>query len=186
MRRTIWDDEVLAADVNLMRPRIDVTANFIMTDSTLVQYDIKGTEQIEGLDDVILLSFQNSIQQLVDEYGSLNDSWQWSSVHPTSIASLANLTGFGSKKLATGGSKRSVNAISGTHGPSWRMIVELGDQPIAYGVYPGGQSGNPGSAYYDNFVDDWASGNYFELLFLQRKDQTTNTIATTIGKQSEE
>ncbi|MDX1470387.1 MAG: penicillin acylase family protein [Flavobacteriaceae bacterium] len=34
-------------------------------------------------------------------------------------------------------------------------------------MYPGGQSGNPGSKYYDNFIDSWAEGEYLELLFYQ-------------------
>ena len=34
----------------------------------------------------------------------------------------------------------------------------------AWGHYPGGQSGNPGSLYYDNMVESWTNGHYFELL----------------------
>ena len=51
------------------------------------------------------------------------------------------------------------------YGPSWRMIVDLGDEVKAIGVYPGGQSGNPGSKYYDNMVDTWANGQYNDLNF---------------------
>ena len=36
-------------------------------------------------------------------------------------------------------------------------------------VYPGGQSGNPGSKYYDTFVDTWAAGKYYPLLFVDRE-----------------
>ena len=43
------------------------------------------------------------------------------------------------------------------------MIVELTDSTEAWGIYPGGQSGNPGSKYYDNFIDDWAAGKYHKL-----------------------
>ena len=186
LRRAIWKDEVDDEDLAWMMPRIDVTAQFVLTDSTLVQYDNRNTEKVESLNDIILASYQTAISDLVENYGSLNDAWQWGNVNPTRIASLANLDGFGSANLQTGGSKRSVNAISGTHGPSWRMIVELGEEPTAYGVYPGGQSGNPGSAYYDSFVDDWASGNYYELKFLKNKEQQNGIIATTTVKQSEE
>ncbi len=40
------------------------------------------------------------------------------------------------------------------------------DNIEAYGVYPGGQSGNPGSKYYDNFIESWSTGKYYNLLFL--------------------
>jgi penicillin amidase len=43
------------------------------------------------------------------------------------------------------------------------MIVELTDKTEAWGIYPGGQSGNPGSKFYDNFTNDWAKGNYNRL-----------------------
>ena len=46
------------------------------------------------------------------------------------------------------------------------MVVELGDTIEAWGIYPGGQSGNPGSHFYNTFVDDWATGNYFKIKFL--------------------
>ncbi len=43
------------------------------------------------------------------------------------------------------------------------MIVELSDPPKAWGVYPGGQSGNPGSIFYNNFTNKWVAGEYFRL-----------------------
>ena len=44
----------------------------------------------------------------------------------------------------------------GTHGPSWRMLVELGPEVHAWGTYPGGQSGNPASRWYLDRVPRWA------------------------------
>ena len=38
------------------------------------------------------------------------------------------------------------------------MIVSLTPETEAYGVYPGGQSGNPGSKFYDDFIDKWVAG----------------------------
>jgi penicillin amidase len=52
--------------------------------------------------------------------------------------------------------------------PSWRMIVELTDGINAYAIYPGGQSGNPGSKYYDAFIDDYIAGRYYKLLFTDK------------------
>jgi penicillin amidase len=52
---------------------------------------------------------------------------------------------------------------NGFNGPSWRMVVELGDTVKAYGVYPGGPSGNPGNAAYNTSIEKWAKGEYFEL-----------------------
>ena len=49
-------------------------------------------------------------------------------------------------------------------------------------VTPGGQSGNPGSKYYDSFVNDWAQGKYYKLHFA-KKDDMVNKITLT-GKMS--
>jgi penicillin amidase len=51
------------------------------------------------------------------------------------------------------------------------MVVELGRAVRAWGNYPGGQSGNPGSKFYDDFVDDWAVGRPYELVFLKSADE---------------
>jgi penicillin amidase len=51
-------------------------------------------------------------------------------------------------------------------GPSWRMVVSLEKAKLrAWGVYPGGQSGNPGSPFYNNLLNYWAEGKYYELQF---------------------
>lgn len=47
------------------------------------------------------------------------------------------------------------------------MVVQTGHVPEALGIYPGGQSGNPGSPRYDAFVDDWAAGRAYRLLYLR-------------------
>ncbi len=50
------------------------------------------------------------------------------------------------------------------------MIVELTDKTEAYGIYPGGQSGNPGSPYYDTFVDRWVAGKYLPVWVMGTED----------------
>jgi penicillin amidase len=46
------------------------------------------------------------------------------------------------------------------------MVVALGKTPKAYGIYPGGQSGNPGSFYYDDFIKNWQKGELATLHYL--------------------
>jgi penicillin amidase len=79
-----------------------------------------------------------------------------------------------------GGSSGIVNATGNDHGPSWRMIVELGKDPHAFGIYPGGQSGNPGSPFYDNMIDGWSKGQQNELVFLHSADEKNPRIVSTI------
>ena len=85
------------------------------------------------------------------------------------------------RKVAVGGWSNTINATTKSHGPSWRMIVQLSTPVEAYGVYPGGQSGNPGSRFYDNFVDMWASGKYYRLWIMKENEYNDKRI---IGKIS--
>ena len=60
---------------------------------------------------------------------------------------------------------------NGNHGPSWRMVVELGDAVRGAGVYPGGQSGNPASSRYDDRVRKWQEGSLDSILFPTRPEE---------------
>ena len=81
----------------------------------------------------------------------------------------------GRSHLQNGGYAKAINAVKKNHGPSWRMIVEMTpDGPHAQVVYPGGQSGNPGSKYYATFINNWAAGKYYRLVFLPNATQQNN------------
>jgi penicillin amidase len=56
------------------------------------------------------------------------------------------------------------------------MIVQLTDDIEAYGIYPGGQTGNPGSKRYDEFVDDWAAGKYYRLWFMKKSETNDRRV----------
>ena len=50
------------------------------------------------------------------------------------------------------------------------MIIHLTTPTEAYGIYPGGQDGNPGSKYYDNSAMDWANGQYYKLWVMTKNE----------------
>jgi penicillin amidase len=51
------------------------------------------------------------------------------------------------------------------------MVVQMGEEPLAYGSYPGGESGNPGSRYFASGIPSWAAGRYHRLLLLRSPRQ---------------
>ena len=95
---------------------------------------------------------------------------EWARFKDTRIQHLARIPALSRMHLDIGGGTNIINATKVNHGPSWRMIVHLTPETEAYGVYPGGQSGNPGSRYYDNFIDTWAQGKY-NTLWVMKKEQ---------------
>src|SRR5690606_21159151 len=87
-----------------------------------------------------------------------SDRWQWGNVKGTHVPHLLGQDALGSGLLFMGGGKGTVNALNDHNGPSWRMVVELGEPVRAYGIYPGGQSGNTGSPWYDNLIESGRQG----------------------------
>lgn len=114
-----------------------------------------------------------SWKSTTDSISKLNDR-EWYKVKNTSVNHLTKLVPFGYTDIKVGGWGNAVNAMKGAHGPSWRMVVEMADVPNAYGVYPGGQSGHPGSKYYATFIDKWSKGEYYKLSFIANGKQPAN------------
>ena len=163
----IWDDEFGDKDVPMRYPSRDRTIELIQKDPNSKWFDNVKTSKKETLADLVNSSFKYACDSLERKYGPIGEEWAWGNFKNSNVPHLAKIPGFGSKKLPIGGSKSTVNALSETNGPSWRMVIELGKTPKGHGVYPGGQSGNPGSPFYDNMIDTWAEGKLYDLFFMQ-------------------
>ncbi len=145
--------------------------------------DILETEdKTETAKDLFLLAFKSAAKSLI-EIKEKEGDYTWANYKGTYAGHLLQaLPAFSRFDIPIGGDRNIVNATSENHGPSWRMIVEMTDPPTALAVYPGGQSGNPGSKYYDNFIDTWAAGEYYRLNFLQSNEATDEIMGTQILK----
>ena len=109
----------------------------------------------------------------------MGDSWKWGRYRGADVRHLLRIPEFSRMNLFVGGGRDIVNASNRGHGPCWRMVVEMGPEVRAWGIYPGGQSGNPGSRHYDSFVDTWVRGELDELLFMQTPDDDRRTYRGT-------
>jgi penicillin amidase len=56
------------------------------------------------------------------------------------------------------------------------MVVSMENVSNSYGVYPGGQSENPASNLYSNYVSIWISGNYLPLYFIPSANQFPSSL----------
>lgn len=146
-------------------------------------FDIKSTtDKIETLEDLIPLSFHKAKESLNHWKEIHKEPLTWYAYKSTSVQHLARLIPFSQTNIQIGGNKRIVNACDSRWGPSWRMIVSL-EKPIkAYGVYPGGQSGNPGSPYYTTGIEKWSRGEYFMLNFMQNAEEISSGMIQQILK----
>lgn len=173
LNKLIWDDEFEIADIPMRKPSRDRTVQLITKAPRSKWYDNVNTPEIESLEDLVHESFQYACDSLERRYGVIGKNWAWANVKNSHVPHLAAIPGFGSKPLMIGGSKSTVNALSESNGPSWRMIVELGETPRGQGVFPGGQSGNPGSPFYDNMINTWANGQLYDLYLMSSVNDTS-------------
>jgi penicillin amidase len=176
----VWDDEFPEKE-NMMHPTEGVTLKLLLEKPNSKWFDnVKTTNKVETLNDIVFFSFDETIDSLNKTYGDISEKWNWYKVKKTGIRHLIEaFKAFSRFNIENGGGKRIVNASTGKSGPSWRMIVELDKEwPRAYGIYPGGQSGNPGSKFYDNMVYSWQNGKLTELLFLKNVNQESDRIIT--------
>jgi penicillin amidase len=178
--RMTWDDKFSGKKTYFLYPNRDRTTQLLLTDPKSKWFDNTKTPAVETGSDIVNIAFTHSIDKLVKEKGKLNDGWQWGRVKHTEIQNLAKLPGFGSGNFISGGANAVINAITAGNGPSWRMVVQLGPTVKGYGVFPGGESGNPGSYFYDNMVQTWKDGKLNELLFLQSPTENSNRIKSTL------
>ena len=140
--------------------------------------DIVDTSEKETAEDLYVITFKETAKELID-WKAKNGDYTYQSYKGAYVGHLLQaLPAFSRFDLPIGGDAKTVNAMSKNHGPSWRMIVEMSSPPKALGIFPGGQSGNPGSQYYDNFIDDWAIGKYHKLLFMQNATVTKEVMST--------
>jgi penicillin amidase len=172
----IWDDEFTIADIPMRYPSRDRTIELIRKDPNSKWFDNVKTSQQETLAMLVNESFKFACDSLERKFGAIGKNWNWGKFKNTNVPHLAKIPGMGSKTLLIGGGKSTVNALSESNGPSWRMVIELGKTPKGHGVYPGGQSGNPGSPFYDNMIDTWAKGKLYDLFFMQSSTDKTGKI----------
>ncbi|MDP1800258.1 MAG: penicillin acylase family protein [Bacteroidota bacterium] len=141
-----------------------VLLDLIINDPTNKYFDKMSTDKIETAEDIVLMSQESLVQ-----------SWhilpmKWGNYNQASIMHLLNISALSEKRIPSSGHPDAINALSANWGPSLRFIVEMDKIPQGYGVYAGGQSGNPASVKYDQFLDNWENGGYYKLNFFMSKE----------------
>lgn len=169
----VWSDEMNSSKLPFPKPDAPTLVESLLRDSSFKFVDnINTKNKIETINDDVLIAVKKACVNL--QYLEKEGMLEWAKFKDTKVSHLLKIPALSRLHLPIGGGEHMINATKDTHGPSWRMIVHLTDEIEAYGVYPGGQSGNPGSKYYDSFIDSWAAGKYYRLLFLRKSSAEKN------------
>ncbi|MFC5410603.1 penicillin acylase family protein [Larkinella bovis] len=181
--RFLWaDDFPDEADHPMRYPSPDRTLHLLTAEPNARWFDdIRTKNRTETISDIVTASFQSTVDSLAKQHGPVGKSWAWAGHKATGIRHLIpGLDAFSALNVQVGGGRGIVNAAGRRAGPSWRMVVQTGPQLSAYGVYPGGQSGNPGSPYYLNMLETWRQGELYELLYLKSATDKNSRIQSTL------
>lgn len=140
----------------------------LLADSSSAWWDMRRTDAVERRDDVLAYALRSGLDAALKELGAPEGTgWLWERAHHANIFHLLRLPGLSALELPVQGgpSTLSPSPGRGTHGPSWRMVVELGPEVHGWGIYPGGQSGNPASPFYLDRLPAWLEGHLDPVLF---------------------
>lgn len=175
----VWNDELAQQPQPSVKPEDYTLIEALLKDTAFSFVDNVNTPFKETITQLVTDALRQAVPAF--ETAEKDGTFSWSRHKDAGIRHLLRLAPLSRFHLNTGGGENVINATKQFHGPSWRMIVQLTDSTQAVGVYPGGQSGNPGSRYYDNFVDDWAAGRYHPLWVMKIEEATNTKVHHTIS-----
>jgi penicillin amidase len=176
----IWKDNFSKKSLGLHWPSHDRTVKLLIKEPQSQWFDDLRTPVKEDRTIIINRAFVKATDSLKAQFGNFSNKWGWSASRKLFISHLAHIDAFSTGPYTAGGSPLVIDALSERMGPSWKMVVELGPEVKAYGVFPGGQSGNPGSYFYDNLFSTWQAGRLKQLLYLKNKNISSSLIRQTL------
>ena len=150
----------------------------VLTDRQVWCDDVT-TDSVETCNHAITSALDHTINALTEEHGDDMTKWRWGDAHyahmkhlPFTFVPILNRI-FDLKIDASGGPytvNRGGYSITNDkapfaqiHGSSFRAIYDLGDLDRSLYVHTTGQSGNPLSQFFDNFVRPWRDLEYIPM-----------------------
>ncbi|HEY4163525.1 MAG TPA: penicillin acylase family protein, partial [Dongiaceae bacterium] len=125
---------------------------------------------------VLTKSLQDAVSLLKAKLGDDPGQWKWGAVHRMHFQHpifryLPLISRWLDPDLPTDGDNFTLNrgvpivlpdsiAMPDVHGPTMRFVVDMKNPMEAVAALAGGQSGNPFSPSYDDWLADWRDGHY--------------------------
>ncbi|MGH8856100.1 MAG: penicillin acylase family protein, partial [Telluria sp.] len=138
-----------------------------------------GADAVRKRNTVLLTSLAAAWAEMEGLQGPDPKRWQWGKlhfsyfVHPMApMLDQAGRAQVNVGPLARGGGPYTVNVSSyhpdsfwQAHGPSFRMVLDVGNWDNSRAINTPGQSGDPASPHYRDLAASWSEGKYFPLLY---------------------
>ena len=176
-----WDE--FRSDSTLTASPSDAMLGALLADAGNPWWDVQQTVVREDRDQVLAAALRQGLLRTLETRGEPgSEAWTWSNARGANIHHALGLEPFSRLAIPIQGGPGLLNPLfaSGTHGASWRMVVELGDQVQGWGIYPGGQSGDPSSPHYDDRLQAWQNGTLQALHFPASPDDLTGSARSSV------
>ena len=133
--------------------------------------NIKTKDVVESREDIALASIKSAVKAVNGQ--TWGEMQKLTMRHPLSVVPLlSGLLDLEFKPFARGGTPGTLNAsfyfkdkkgFKSIVGPSWRFVIDFSDPDGATMVLPAGNSGNPMSAHFKDFLPLWRSGERWNV-----------------------
>ncbi|SFQ24161.1 penicillin acylase family protein, partial [Tranquillimonas alkanivorans] len=179
LQQRILQDEFPAADHVWRRPRPDFL-HAVLSDreGSAIWCDVRLSKRRETCDELLLASFDDALNWIIDRYGDDPSSWSWGSEHVmvmkwSAIRSGSVLDGVADLKAFAGGGpytqkstlfdEGEANPFESRSGTNFQAVMTLGEDTASHFIAPAGQSGHPLSRFYDNLFSRWKHADYLDM-----------------------
>ncbi|HPK04509.1 MAG TPA: penicillin acylase family protein [Bacteroidales bacterium] len=144
-------------------------------DSSSSWIDNVNTQHFETFDDIVLLSFKETVEWLEKNVDKDPANWKWGNIHQLnlkhflgSVKTLNKIFGFNKGTFSVDGSFHTVNPMtysfhnpdSVVYGTSQRHVFNMANLTESYVAIPIGTSGIPASKYYCNQIEMFLNNEF--------------------------
>jgi penicillin G amidase len=174
LKSLTWDESVF----RLARPSDTNTLKLILMNPDLEWFDRVDTESHEVAGDIIREALERTGIRFAASLASDPESLRWGRHHKLLLKHITRspaLRALWRGPVPFPGFRQTLSpgdALVSTASASWRVVVDFSTEPVtAYGVYPGGQSGNPFSERYASSLKTYLDFDYYDLLNVSSPDE---------------
>jgi penicillin amidase len=164
LEKNIWSHH-FPDDVNYRYPNSFITSEIMIHDPKSKWLNPLG----ESFEQILTKSFAQAVDEISSLHGSNPKNWKWKYESRAVLNHITKIPLF-STDIESPGNRFNIMANRTNHGPVWKMVVSLGEHFSAWGIYPGGQSGDIRSPHSREFLKDWANSHLRPIRYLSGED----------------
>tara|TARA_R110000764_G_scaffold219818_1_gene307667 strand:- start:88410 stop:90797 length:2388 start_codon:yes stop_codon:yes gene_type:complete len=150
--------------------------------------NINTPDVVETRQDIVMMSFAQAWESLVNDFGEDTSQWTWDKVHTLEhqhpfgqVESLRKFFNVG--PFPVEGTREVINNLSFPYdgkgfykvssGPSTRRIIDFSDVENSISILPTGQSGNPFSKHYEDQAQMYVNGEFRKMMMNKKEIEET-------------